>query len=481
MSEREEWEWVEQIFHSALGLDPIARAEYVRRECGDNHELRRRVESLLESDKGTSPIDRPLGAEPLGRSFGRYRLISKLGEGGMGTVYLARDTQLNRDVAIKTLPPAFAVDAARQRRFLREARAASALSHSNIVPVHDFGQEGGIDYYVMEYVRGKPLDRLIPRTGLKLDEALGYAIPIARALEAAHEAGIVHRDVKPANVIVDEQGVPKVLDFGIAKLAAEHSTPQTAETSEGMVVGTAAYMSPEQAEGRAVDARSDIFSFGSLLYELITGRRAFDRGSNASTLTAILRDDPPSAKSLVPGIPPELSEVLERCLRKNPAQRYQRMDDVLVNLDRVRAAFGGGSKRGLSMRYGVAAALLLVCAVGAWWLVKARDAPAASRERTGSAAQQGDLRPIPLTSEPGEVAWPSFSPDGNQVAFTYREPGDEASHVFLKMIGRDDAAQRTGERLPITLQGGLQTAAGSHSCATPGQQYRGIRSAEDGP
>ncbi len=226
---REPWERVEQLFHSALELDPSSRAEYLMRECGGDDDLRRRVESLLGRDNATSPIDHPITSEPVSRSFGRYRLLSKLGEGGMGTVYLARDTQLNRDVALKVLPPVFAADAERKRRFLREARAASSLSHPNIVPVHDFGEEGEVEYFVMEYIRGKPLDRLIPRTGLKLDEALDYAIPIASALQAAHEAGIVHRDVKPGNVIVDERGVAKVLDFGIAKPTDERSASDRGE------------------------------------------------------------------------------------------------------------------------------------------------------------------------------------------------------------------------------------------------------------
>ena len=294
------------MFHSALELDPAARAEYLKRECGGDQDLRRRVESLLERDNATSPIDHPMTSEPVSRSFGRYRLLSKLGEGGMGAVYLARDTQLNRDVALKILPP-------RVRRRCRTKTALPAGGSRGIVAqpsehrsrVYDFGQEADVEYFVMEYIRGKPLDRLIPRTGLKLDEALDYAIPIASALQAAHEAGIVHRDVKPGNVIVDERGVAKVLDFGIAKPTDERSAsdPASTVTGEGMVIGTVAYMSPEQAEGRPVDARSDIFSFGSLLYEMVTGRRAFDRGSNASTLTAILRDDPPRADSLVHGDP----------------------------------------------------------------------------------------------------------------------------------------------------------------------------------
>lgn len=451
MDERKRWQRVEQIFHAALERDASARADYVRRECAGDDKLRERVEALLKCDNETSPIDRAVQAEPPECSFGRYRLISKLGEGGMGAVYLARDTQLNREVAIKTLPLVFAIDAERRRRFLREARAASALSHPNIVPVYDFGRERDVEYYVMEYVSGKPLDRLIPRTGLKLEEALAYAIPIAGALQAAHEAGIVHRDIKPANIILDERGVPKVLDFGIAKLGAASAAATTnstgTETAEGIVIGTAAYMSPEQAEGRTVDARSDIFSFGSLLYEMVTGRRAFERGSNASTVSAILRDNPPRANSLVNGIPQQMCGVMERCLVKDPAQRYQHMADVLVDLDRVRAALGHHQKRRVRPgSYAVAAVLLIVCSAAAWWFVNRRKsspneaAAVTGRER---AARDGDVRLIPLTSYPGQETSPSFSPDGSQVAFSLRERGQLASHIFIKLIGQNDAVQLT--------------------------------------
>ena len=261
MDDRAQWDRIESIFHRALERESADRAEYIARECAGNEDVRRRVESLLNCDDGTSPIDRRAGGLACGITLGHYRLVSKLGEGGMGTVYLARDTLLDRDVAVKILIAEFKNDSERRRRFLAEAKAASGLNHPNIVTVHDAGAEGDLDYLVMEYVRGKPLDRLIPRSGLKLKEALRYAIQIADALACTHKAGIIHRDLKPANVLVTESGVAKVADFGIAKRVRAEVDGGTL-TQQGAIFGSAAYMSPEQAEGKAVDARSDIFSFG---------------------------------------------------------------------------------------------------------------------------------------------------------------------------------------------------------------------------
>jgi serine/threonine protein kinase len=225
-----------------------------------------------------------------------YEILERLGEGGMGVVYKARDTHLDRFVAIKVLPPERTADAARKARFVREAKAASALNHPHIVTIHDISSEGGRDFIVMELVTGKTLDELIGRKGLKLNEALKLGAQIADALAAAHAAGIVHRDLKPANLMVSDSGAVKVLDFGLAKLTesateSDQDAPTRtvrAQTEEGAVVGTAAYMSPEQAEGKRLDARSDIFSFGAVLYETITGRRAFPGESTAATLSAIL-------------------------------------------------------------------------------------------------------------------------------------------------------------------------------------------------
>jgi eukaryotic-like serine/threonine-protein kinase len=238
----------------------------------------------------------------VGRTLSRYEVLEKLGEGGMGVVYKARDTRLERSVAVKVLPLEKVADPERKRRFVQEAKAASALNHPNIITIHDIDEADGVHFIAMEYVAGKTLDRLIPPHGLPLTEALRYALEIADALAAAHEAGIVHRDIKPSNVMVTEEGHIKLLDFGLAKLAEPRSQPFASTQTElpgrqprtegGVVVGTAAYMSPEQAQGKQVDARTDIFSFGSVLYEMITGRPAFHGDNSLAVLSKILNEEP---------------------------------------------------------------------------------------------------------------------------------------------------------------------------------------------
>ena len=231
----------------------------------------------------------------------------------MGVVYKARDTRLKRSVAIKVLPAEQVSDPERKRRFIQEARAASALNHPNIITIHDIGSEGGIDFVVMEYVAGKTLDQLIPRKGLRLNETLKLAIQMADALAKAHSAGIIHRDLKPTNVMVTDDGLIKVLDFGLAKLtevASDEGGTLTTQlqTEEGTIVGTVSYMSPEQAEGKKVDARSDIFSFGAVLYEMVTGQKAFQGESKMSTLMAVLKQEPKPISQLVPDYSPRFGE-----------------------------------------------------------------------------------------------------------------------------------------------------------------------------
>ena len=236
----------------------------------------------------------------IGQVLGHYRILEKLGEGGMGVVYKARDTRLGRTVAIKLLSPDRIADPIRKNRFFQEAHAASALNHPNIITVYDIASEGQPDYLVMEYVQGKTLEHLIPRKGLPVGETLHYSLQIADALAAAHASGIVHRDIKPSNVMVKEEGRVKVLDFGLAKLT-EESPPGPDEstrtlllqqTQEGFVAGTVPYMSPEQAEGKTLDARTDVFSLGAVMYEMCTGQRAFSSESRASTLAAVITKDP---------------------------------------------------------------------------------------------------------------------------------------------------------------------------------------------
>lgn len=268
----------------------------------------------------------------IGKTISHHKIVEKLGEGGMGVVYKARDTHLDRYVALKVLPAEKVADPDRKRRFVQEAKAASALNHPNIIHVYDIDQAEGTDFISMEYVDGKTLDRLIPRNGMPLAEALKYAVQIADALAAAHAAGIVHRDLKPANVMVTEKGLIKVLDFGLAKLSplAGIENTQTV-TVAGTISGTLSYMSPEQAEGRPVDGRSDIFSLGAMLYEMASGIRAFERDSGITTLAAVLHEQPPPLRN----VPPDLAAIISRCLCKNPGDRFQRADEIRQALQQI--------------------------------------------------------------------------------------------------------------------------------------------------
>ena len=277
------WQQVEKLCQAALELEESQRRAFLEQACAGDQELRREVESLLRFDTQRDRfIEEPAlevaakimaHEKPeslIGHQLGSYQIVSLLGAGGMGVVYRARDPRLKRSVAIKVLPADKMCDLERKRRFIQEARAASALNHPNIISIHDIGNERS-DFIVMEYVDGKTLDQRIPRKGMHVDEALKLAVQMADALARAHSAGIIHRDLKPSNVMVTDDGLVKVLDFGLAKLteisqSIEGSTRTLqSQTEEGMIVGTLCYMSPEQAEGKKVDARSDIFSFGAVL------------------------------------------------------------------------------------------------------------------------------------------------------------------------------------------------------------------------
>jgi serine/threonine protein kinase len=299
----------------------------------------------------------------VGRTISHYKLLEKLGAGGMGEIYKAQDTVLNRFVAIKVLSPAMASDPERRKRFFQEAQAASALNHPNIITIYDIVADGDTQCMVMEYIAGKTLREVIPPRGLSAEQALPFATQMAGALTAAHGAGIIHRDLKPSNVMVTGSGLIKILDFGLAKwldpgLGADQATASEALTREGSIIGTMSYMSPEQAEGKRVDARTDIFSFGSVMYEMMTGRRAFEGTSGISTLTAILRDPVQPISDIAPGVPQELEQVILRCLPKDPEARWQSMKQVeaaLVSLQRQFQPAAGSSPLPIPVAVAVAA------------------------------------------------------------------------------------------------------------------------------
>ncbi len=275
-----------------------------------------------------------------GTRLGPYEIVAPIGAGGMGEVYRAHDARLGREVAIKVLPPSFAADAERLRRFEQEARAIGALNHPNILAVYDIGTHEGAPYVVAELLDGETLRTHVGDTPLPRRKAIDYAAQIARGLAAAHDKGIVHRDLKPDNLFVTRDGRVKILDFGLAKMtemsAAGSATalaPAAPETGAGMVLGTVGYMSPEQVRGQKVDHRSDIFSFGVVLYEMLTGRRAFQGDSAVETMNAILKADPAPAESGGPALPPVLDRIVLHCLEKGPEERFQSARDIAFDLD----------------------------------------------------------------------------------------------------------------------------------------------------
>jgi serine/threonine-protein kinase len=328
-----------------------------------------------------------------GRTISHYEIQEKLGAGGMGEIYRARDPRLNRAVAVKALPAASSGDPDRRRRFLQEAQAASGLNHPNIITIHDIVTDlDGSDYMVMEYIAGCTLGELIPPEGLEIAKTLQYATQIADALAAAHDAGIVHRDLKPGNVMVTSAGRVKVLDFGLAKVRVETSLTDVTQTLggapmtvEGSILGTVSYMSPEQAQGKRVDARSDIFSFGALLYEMVTGHKAFTGDGALTTLTAILRDDVKPVADFAAGVPPELEAVIGKALRKDPSQRWQSMREVYSALSTLRQQFESGvlsqthillPTRKKSRALPLVLTGVVVAAIAAWWVMSRQTAPA---------------------------------------------------------------------------------------------------------
>ena len=376
-----------------------------------------------------------------GDRLGPYVITALLDAGGMGEVYRARDPRLNRDVAIKILRASALGDSDWRIRFDHEARAVSALSHPNIVTMHDIGTEGDVAYMVMELVDGQTLDRMIPASGMRVSEVLRIGTQIADACARAHASGVIHRDLKPSNVIVQPDGRVRVLDFGIAKLmapadAAGGTMADATGTSPGVVLGTAAYMSPEQAEGRGVDARSDIFSFGAMLYEMCTGQRPFKGDSPVAVMAAVLQQEPSPLAALRPDLPSELVRLVTRCLRKDPARRVQSMADLKVALEELRDDADSGRltaqtatvtaprNRRTIVLVASAVALLVAAAAFASW----------HAWRSPSAASV-EPQPMPLTTFAGSEGDPALSPDGTQLAFRWN--GEDASNddIYVMSIG----------------------------------------------
>lgn len=487
---------IEQIYHAALERADHERTLFLNEACAGDDQLRHEIISLLAAnDQAADFMNAPVleddtrmltpgqslspSQSPVARQIGQYQVLSKLGAGGMGEVFLARDTRLDRKVAIKMLPAEFTQDPSRLRRFEQEARAASALNHPNIITIYEIGEaateHGEAHFIATEFIEGRTLRQLADKT-FGINEVLETTIQVASALSAAHQAGIIHRDIKPENLMVRPDGLVKVLDFGLAKLTsspsnsggdsndAEAATLQIGDqTAPGMILGTLRYMSPEQARGLPVDARSDIFSLGTVLYELIAGRTPFNGPTISDIIAAILTTEPPPLTSVRPETPPELQRIVSKALRKNTDERYQACKDLLVDLKDLKGELEFSAK--LSRNTGSTPPIktevpapatsaasaprwftprrallmlpaVLLIAVAIWWF--------AGRDESESFSP-GSLKSVEITSwpsAPGETySVGSFSPDGKVIAFTSARNGSK--NIWLKQTASGEAIQIT--------------------------------------
>jgi Tol biopolymer transport system component len=461
----ERWRKVEEFFHAALERAPEARPAFLDGACGGDTDLRRQVELLLsQAEQAESFLEIPAVEDLtvtattvgslLGRQLGPYRIVSPLGVGGMGEVYRAHDSKLGRDVAIKTLPAEFARDPERLARFRREARTLASLNHPNIAAIYGLEESGDVDCLVLELVEGDTLHGPLP-----LDKALEYARQVAEALETAHEKGIVHRDLNPNNVKVTPQGRVKVLDFGLAKAIwgpeenqdlSQLATVTNVETIAGHILGTPPYMSPEQARARDVDKRTDIWAFGCLLYELLTGKRAFQGETLKDTIAAVLEREP-DWQALPAKTPAKIRELLRQCLQKDAGRRLQTIADARGTIEKA--------QRGWS-RWRVAtvtAAALALLAAGALWVLKPKPATAVRAEFSR------------VTSQPGVEWFPSLSPDGKWLVYA-ADSGVSNRHIYLQSVNGQNPLDLTRD----------STADDDQPAFSPDGERIAFRSSRDG-
>jgi serine/threonine protein kinase len=459
------WENLKEIFQGAVSRPPDERESYLENACAGDSSLRSAVDSLLRShDETGNFVDGPAyqaAAEMLaddheikaGQRIAHYEIRSVLGEGGMGKVFLAHDSRLGRKVALKILPSEFAANPEHMRRFTQEAKTAAALHHPNIAQIFEIGNENHTRYIAMEYVQGDTLRQLLSRRKIEIKRAIEIAGQLASALAAAHQQGIIHRDIKPENLIVAGNGQIKILDFGLAKLgekqrdaggASELTTAfllssGPSQTTPGVIMGTVSYMSPEQARGEKVDQRSDIFSTGVVLYEMVTGERPFKGKSVVDTLHAIINVEPRPAIELNSVVPAELADILGKALAKDPSERYQHAGDLELDLRRLKRAIESNAllsartvsvgKVGvgrLSLKWLLLASLLIAATgLAGWWIGRSGSKP----------PQKNSLETVsltPLTSDPGYEGEPTFAPDGETIAYVSDRTGD--FEIFLKQI-----------------------------------------------
>jgi len=448
------WKQIDELLEAALDCPETERSSFLDRACAGDDELRREIESLLISDCRTgglieSPPARVAAdlfsynpSKPSkGDRIAHYEVLEQIGAGGMGDVYLARDARLGRKVALKLLPPSLTADPQLRARFFREAQLASALDHQNVCTIHEAGQSSSFLFIAMQYVEGINLKQLIGSGPLKLDTLLSISLQTADALAAAHDLGIIHRDIKANNIIITPRGQVKVLDFGLAKSTDARregvAGAQSELTRTGAVMGTPGYMSPEQAQGERVDHRSDIFSLGVVIYEMAIGDVPFKKKSLAETINAVINESHLPVTEHSDKVPAGLSAVIDRALSKDPADRYQSMGEMLADLRQVGRAvglLGSSDSQGAVIPYvplrrsanrwmwGVAVlGLVVLGALGLWY-------------SSLSTRPRAQLQTIPLTAYVGLEILPSFSPDGKQVAFAWNGEKGDNFDIYVKLV-----------------------------------------------
>ena len=456
------WQQIEQLFHAALEREPNQRAAFLRDACAGDDSLLQEVQSLLTQetaadrllevpalDAAANMFSKPQAQSFVGRQVGSYQVISLLGVGGMGEVYEARDTKLGRTVAIKVLPAEFIHDPERLARFQREAKMLASLNHPNIATIFGLEQFDGVHYLVMELVPGQTLAERITKGALPLEEALKLAGQIAEALEAAHEKGVIHRDLKPANVKVTPEGRVKVLDFGLAKTFRDDGEPDLSQaptiSEEGRILGTPAYMSPEQARGLSVDKRTDIWAFGCVSFEMLTGRTPFAGQTTSDMLAAVLEREPDWSR-LPEALPANIRRLLQRCLEKDSKRRLRDIGDARVELEESAGATQGTSKT-IPVQGGrwhlkrIAIAALLVALIGltifAIHLIDRR--PGSSAGNSSSAALEQ------ITYDAGTTIDPAVSPDGRLLAYASNRASHSNLDIWVQQTGSGSTLRLTDD------------------------------------
>jgi serine/threonine-protein kinase len=416
----EHWQQIKTLLQAALEREPHERAAFFKEACADDPSLQSEVESLIAShEQAGGFIESPAyevmagsladDKSMVGEVLGPYQIIGLLGTGGMGEVYLAEDTRLGRNVALKVLPLQFTRDDERVRRFQQEARAASALNHPNIITIYEIGKIGPRHFIATEFIQGETLRRHMARSQMKITEALQVAAKVASALCAAHDAGIVHRDIKPENIVLRTDRIVKVLDFGLVKLTEQKidisESPTLVKTAEGMVMGTAHYMSPEQARGLPVDTRTDIWSLGVVLYEMVGGRLPFEGGTSSDVIASILNQEPTTLVRYSPEVPTELEWIVKKALRKDKEERYQTARELLTDLKSLKRKLEFEQELALSMESGPGSA-----EIGGRPGYVSSEADRAGPESQGRWSRQiNSLAIIPLTNNTADPGMEYFS------------------------------------------------------------------------